>query len=210
MKNLLSILLISVILFSCSEKRIFNEELILRNDGLVYYESELFSGISIINRWNETLEKEISYKNGLKHGPAKGYFLDGSLHYEWNYVKGKYRIQGIHREWWGTDDGKGQCCLRFEGNYENGYREGLWKWWYQNGQLMEEGKYAHRNGMGNREGLWKEYYKDGTLKSEGEYMYFTSNAAKSFVRHNIWKEYDETGNLISQKTYEYGNEINCE
>jgi antitoxin component YwqK of YwqJK toxin-antitoxin module len=36
---------------------------------------------------------------------------------------------------------------------ENGNRTGLWKWYYDNGELWYEGSFFN----GNRDGLWKQF-----------------------------------------------------
>lgn len=41
--------------------------------------------------------------------------------------------------------------------------EGLWKYYYENGQLEEEGSYEKGY---NRVGLWKYYHENGELKEE--------------------------------------------
>ena len=40
--------------------------------------------------------------------------------------------------------------------------EGLWKYYYENGQLWKEGSYIN----GKEEGLQKAYYNNGTLLQE--------------------------------------------
>ena len=48
----------------------------------------------------------------------------------------------------------------------DGKREGLWREWWSNGQLMREGNYV----KGEREGLWKYWYENGQLEWEGNYV----------------------------------------
>lgn len=51
------------------------------------------------------------------------------------------------------------------GDYKDGKKEGIWQYWYDNGQKMEEGNY--RNGL--KIGIWVKWYQDGELMWEGEY-----------------------------------------
>lgn len=50
-------------------------------------------------------------------------------------------------------------------NYVNGIAEGLWKTYYQNGALLEEITYKN----GEKEGPWKQYFFDGPLKLSARY-----------------------------------------
>jgi len=68
-------------------------------------------------------------------------------------------------------------------------REGVWKLYYANGQLMYEGRFV----QGNPEGKHKLYYPNGKLKEE---RYFSNG-----LKEKTWKKYDENGNLIITITY---------
>jgi antitoxin component YwqK of YwqJK toxin-antitoxin module len=70
---------------------------------------------------------------------------------------------------------------------ENGNRTGLWKWYYDNGELWYEGSFFN----GNRDGLWKHYRKNGKLYHEVVYV----NAI------GFGKDYNETGELIGMFYY---------
>jgi len=52
-----------------------------------------------------------------------------------------------------------------EGSYQDDRREGLWTFWYPNGQTREEGHF--RNGV--RTGMWVEWYPNGDILWKGEY-----------------------------------------
>ena len=51
--------------------------------------------------------------------------------------------------------------------YKNGWEDGLWTKWYENGQKKEEGIPR----KGKRNGLWTEWYENGLKKSEGLYSF---------------------------------------
>jgi antitoxin component YwqK of YwqJK toxin-antitoxin module len=42
------------------------------------------------------------------------------------------------------------------GEFEDGYREGMWKTYYNNGKMKEKGKYNKAEKIG----VWKLYYKN--------------------------------------------------
>ena len=48
-------------------------------------------------------------------------------------------------------------------NYKDGILDGVWKSWYENGQLESEGIYK----LDEPEGIWKSWYKNGKLHAEG-------------------------------------------
>ena len=53
---------------------------------------------------------------------------------------------------------------KYEWNYKDGERDGLWTSWYENGQ-----KYERNLNDGKRDGLTTEWYSNGTKKYEGKY-----------------------------------------
>lgn len=52
-----------------------------------------------------------------------------------------------------------------EGTYTNGKPDGLWTYWYKNGQMKEEGHYER----GVKEGIWVEWHRDGQIMWKGEW-----------------------------------------
>ena len=51
------------------------------------------------------------------------------------------------------------------GSYIDGKEQGLWQYWYSNGQKKEEGHFKR----GVKEGMWTEWYMDGDLMWKGEW-----------------------------------------
>ena len=96
------------------------------------------------------------------------------------------------------------------------YKIGLWKEYYENGQIKEEGKYL----IGRyaqccfagpclryynyKVGKWKYYYQNGTLELDGNYsikkMWIDTNCGGDYVKYGILdsstKFYDQLGNRI--------------
>ena len=52
--------------------------------------------------------------------------------------------------------------MKREGRVKNGKNDGLWKGYYENGELMEEGNFK----IGKKVGSWKYYNQDGKLKTK--------------------------------------------
>ena len=96
---------------------------------------------------NKSIKFFQTYSNGIKNGPFKGYWR------YWNYsdtpISPKLRI-------------KDKYLL---GNYKDGFVDGLWTYWYKNGQREMEGFY--KNGW--KDGLWTYYTDDGSVKEVKEY-----------------------------------------
>ena len=92
MKKILSILVVSVILFSCSTevKRYSFEDTISKNQ-LVYLENDmsLVNGIVYLKIFNNTLNKEITYIDGEKEGLESSWYINGQLKSEDNWKGGK-------------------------------------------------------------------------------------------------------------------------
>jgi antitoxin component YwqK of YwqJK toxin-antitoxin module len=84
--------------------------------------------------------------------------------------------------------------LKVEGQYDEGLKTGIWKNYYENGQLKSIGNYESFGGEKN--GGWKYYYENGQLKSEGRFL--------SGFRVSEWKYYHENGSLECNGIYEYG------
>ncbi len=140
-----------------------------------------------------------------------------------NYYKGK--AEGIRREF----DTLGNVIkgyifeagyLRFEGITDmEGLRQGLWKEYYETGELKSEGKYKNSK----RVGEWKFYFPDKTMevvgsysakgKYEGEWKWYYPNHELMRVAHyedgileGDFVEYDMEGNIQTQGQYEEGSE----
>ena len=92
MKNILSILLISVLFIGCSENRVDVYE--LTNKGsklfpLMYYQGKLFNGIGLDLHPNGQLSREGKYKDGKVEGLFKYFFENGRLMIESNWKDGE-------------------------------------------------------------------------------------------------------------------------
>ena len=75
--------------------------------------------------------------------------------------------------------------LASEGNFINGYKEGIQKKWYQSGQLLSEQYFSNNNPHGK----CMEWHENGVLRFEGEYD----------MGKRTWsKTYNEKGELIKQ------------
>ena len=101
--------------------------------------------------------------------------------------------------------------VKCEGEYMNGAKNGLWRTYYPNGNLMYEGVYR----MGKMDGFWKFYYENGNIHSQGQfeectrfslwqYFYKEENHALKYEggyvngnKTGTWKSYEIEGKLFA-------------
>jgi len=77
-----------------------------------------------------------------------------------------------------------------DGNFKDGEEDGLWKYYYENGNIEREGNWE----KSKMTGLWKYYYENGNIEREG-------NWEKSKMT-GLWKEYDSDGKLQKEINYD--------
>ena len=94
---------------------------------------------------------------GCNKGPGSGNASNGTAA-ELNQVDSSGLKQGPWKIY--EDD-----VLVAQGTYLDGNPDGLWIYWYENGQKKEEGNYT----KGVRTGMWVEWYRDGETMWKGEW-----------------------------------------
>jgi hypothetical protein len=102
-----------------------------------------------------------------------------------------------------------------KGNYVDGKEEGIWEYFYPNGQLSMKGSY--KNGEYN--GKWVFFHEDGSLDQKGsfkngerygEWSWYENNllhskcSFKNGKANGIWEFYNEDGSLRSKSLYDNG------
>lgn len=178
---------------------------------------------------NGQLKEEMVFDNGKRKGLNKSWTEEGKLFeeivfkndkidsYKYYDVSGKVLAQGK------TQGGKltfamynqyGQKIK--EGLLVNGIEEGIWKFYYPNGQLEYELPYEKgvingvrknyfKNGEikyelnfvnGNRDGYYKGYHINRNVQVEGYY--------ENDEQHGAWKFYYANGNLSGQEFFQVG------
>ncbi len=140
-----------------------------------------------------------SYYNGRQDGIRREFDTAG------NVVKGY-----LFEDGW----------LRYEGITDfNGLRQGLWKEYYQTGELRSKGKYKNSNPIGE----WKFYFQDMTIeivgiygrkgRKQGEWIWFYPGGDTMTVANydegeldGRFVEYDENGMALTEGYYVAGLE----
>ena len=85
--------------------------------------------------------------------------------------------------------------MQEDGNYKQGKRDGLVKWFTQ----QEKPSIEYTYNLGVIEGPAKTYFASGKVQTEGNY--------KNDNETGEWKEYDEDGNIIKTIVYDNGKKI---
>ena len=150
--------------------------------------------------------RTLNFKNNIEEGKGYEYAKDGRIITFLNYQKGYIRsIEKVNRlnkigqkkgywvEYWGNSK------IKEEGNWTNGVRNGLFKFYNKKGDLDRIEVYRGGELVEDADetivlDIRKEYYEDGTLKIIGSY--------KDGSKQGVFREYDKEGNIINSYIYE--------
>ncbi len=157
---------------------------------------------------NGQLRERINYKDGEMHGISEFFDSFGNKSRIKTYRNGK--LNGLEENYHA-----GKCDqthklekdqLLSRGNNKDDEIDGLWEWFYEDGQLSTRGNYKHYSsskdnpfGGGEKEGLWEQFYEDGQLKIKANF--------KKGKHDGLYEEFDEDGTLTKTKTYRNGEEV---
>lgn len=172
------------------------------------YKNNLREGNWLFYFNNGNTEQVGSYRNGKETGIWKWYYSTGELLKEENYFKGKK--EGISTEYakngeilmdggYVENEKEGEWKIKIndftaKGNYVGDFRNGIWKYYYDNNNLLFQGEFI----QGNPEGKHMYFYPDKKVKEEQHFV--------NGIPDKHWKKFDEEGNLIVTITYEKGKE----
>lgn len=148
------------------------------------------------------LEKEIrpdgsmlvgGYNNDLKQGIFREYDSTGSLIASYEYKNDKKLAEGM-LDTAGAKDGLWKFYyetgeLRAEGNFKGGTEISEWKYYFRAGHLQQKGKYA--NGLPH--GNWTWWYDNKQIKREESY--------RKGKEDGLVVEYDTLGNILTSGEY---------
>lgn len=124
--------------------------------GLVYYQGQPFSGISIDYYNHGIRANQIEYLNGKKHGYYRKWFPSGVLSFESAYKNGKKH--GQTRSWWKNKN------LRSESNFVDGIASGPQWQWYKSGAKFKRINLVN----GKEEGIQQSWRENGKLYNNYE------------------------------------------
>lgn len=180
--------------------------------GVLYERVRLESGTRVgeaeIYYPTGELHKRIPYEEGLEDGEGFEYARDGRvitlLKYSEGYLRNAERINrydntGKRRGKWISYHSNGM--VHVEGTYMNDKKNGIFKTFDKNGDLISLEKFREGELVVDTEesvilDLRNTYYSDGSVKSTGGYV--------DGVREGTHRFYDEEGNIISAEIYDSG------
>ncbi|MFN2422611.1 MAG: toxin-antitoxin system YwqK family antitoxin [Cryomorphaceae bacterium] len=165
-----------------------------RDDELVT-DSEESVILDIRNTYYDdgTVKSTGGYVDGVKEGTHRLYDQEGNITAGELYSKGEKIGEGIidrngdYQGIWKLYFESGE--LKAEGEFENSKRTGDWIYYHKNGETEHKAKFA--DGLPN--GRWTWYYEDGKLRRE---EFFRRGKEDGTV-----KEYDREGNIVVQGDY---------
>lgn len=151
------------------------------------YKDFKLDGIQLSYTKSNVLLEKTTYKNGLVEKEER-FFDTGRPHKTYRKVNGKYHGKFIIYKRSGKKE--------LEGEYNQGYKTGLWKTY-----IGDEGLLSYEINYKNdtQHGLKKAYNYTGKLKYQGNY----NNGEKD----GLWKWYNKDGKMIKEVSYELGNEL---
>lgn len=200
---------------------------------MINYENGMKNGLRITYREKEIIAE--NFENDIKQGLTTYYYPDSTIYKTINFVDG--REDGLAKEY--TEDGRVVTLTTFRKGFvvsrerinrldAQGRKQGLWKFFHENGEVRLEGKYT--NDL--RDGYFKEYDEDGRLLAttkwvEGEKQenatelvrlevlkdYYPDGSIKTLqtyrngVPHGVRREYDREGNITAGYLYDDGGKV---
>ena len=157
------------------------------------------------------LKMEIPFVNGLEQGLAREYSTDGNIitliEYKRGFVIDRLKINqrdhnNLKQGRWYIFYGNGN--IHVEGNYQDDLKEGYFKEYAENGDLISVDKYVKDVKQAEAQEIRKldiknEYYPDGKIKSSGTY--------RNRTPEGIYREYNTMGQIIRSLVYDMGTII---
>ena len=131
--------LLSLILFGCFESELIvnnNDQLLQKDQGIIYYDNIPLSGIVNSQYPDNKTKSKKTYKSGKLNGPYTEWYPNGKIRYTKNFKDGLQ--EGEQREWYW--DGTIARIMKFQAGKQQGDQIG----WKENGDLRF--KYTYVNG----------------------------------------------------------------
>ena len=166
-----------------------------------HFEEDIKQGDTYLLYANQSVKSKIPFVNGLEEGIARDYDEEGNLiqlvHYKKGYVIERERINRFNSnqqrqgKWkWFFDD---EFTVKMEGSYKNGLKNGYWKEFDRDGNLISATKYVDGEKQEKAEELVKldvrtDYYPDGQVKVVATY-------SKDGVPEGVRREYNQAGEV---------------
>lgn len=180
--------------------------------GLIYqrYHNKPFTGTAVETFPNGRRQGEVPIVEGLLHGRAREWDIDGTLILEAFYEKGKQT--GKETQWYNDGTVKALAfyendllhgkateyhpngLVRSEGVFREGFEQGVHTWYFPDGSKEREVTFVD----GKVAGYIREWHANGELKMQAAYTAGEANGP--------WKEWYSNGGLRVDRHYSMGKE----
>ncbi|RLD47712.1 MAG: hypothetical protein DRI88_05455 [Bacteroidetes bacterium] len=176
-----------------------------------YFENDVKQDYSYILYPEGSVKMKIPFTDGLEEGVAKEYDLSQNIiqliTYKKGYIVERERINRYdadslpHGKWkWFYEDE----VLHIEGTFKHGLKNGYFKEYDHEGNLISATKYVDGEKIEKAEELVKlevrtDYYPDGSIKVVGTY--------KDGIPEGVRREYDEEGEVVKSYIFRHGKII---
>jgi antitoxin component YwqK of YwqJK toxin-antitoxin module len=171
-----------------------------------FFENDVKQGPTLVLYANGSIKMKTPFVNGLEEGVAREYDLDGNIiqliTFKKGYVVERERINRYdadalpHGKWkWFYEDN--EELLKMEGTFKHGLKNGYFKEYDKEGNLLTATKYVDGEKIEMAEELVKldvrtDYYPNGVVKVVGTYN-------KEGIPEGVRREYNEEGKV--EKAY---------
>lgn len=170
------------------------------------FENNIKSGTARYYYPTGELQKELSFVNNKEEGKGFEYDVDGRIITLLTYKNGfiyaqekinRYNTEGKRTGIWQDLYVPGR--IKEEGNWTNGLRNGVFKFYNRKGELerlerYEDGELVKGDNDSAVLDIRKEVYDSGKIKSIGSY--------KEGKKHGVFREFDEQGNVTNSFVYD--------
>lgn len=149
-----------------------------------HFKDDIKHGLSRHFSPSGRLIKSIPFQNGLEQGLARHYDERGNIieliTYDRGFITNRERIN------------------RYDANNK---KNGVWKWFYDSGELKSEGVFRH----GMRHGVFKEYDRNGKLTHVAKYLDdVLQETASEVAQVEIRRDYYPSGKIRVEAAYRNG------
>lgn len=155
---------------------------------LFHLEKGIITGTFKSFHTNGNSHENIQFYNGNPTGEREEYYENGNVKYTVKLQNDSNQLEHV----WYYENQKPKKLEHI--NLETNERIGIYKEWYENGQLAESGTYISDY---ERIGTWEEYYINGQKKLESEFV------SGDYLLHNCWNENGDQTLINGTGVYEF-------
>lgn len=173
---------------------------------IINYKKGQKNGLRITYREQEFIAE--NFENDIKQGPTTTYYADSTILRTVNFVDG--REDGLAKEF--APDGRVTTLTTYNKGFvvsrerinrldSQNRKQGLWKFFHENGNVKLEGRYS--NDL--RDGYFKDYDINGKLLTTTKWVAGEEQEAPAeLVRLEVVRDYFPNGKVMAMQTFRNG------